>query len=57
MITSMRLIPVLFFLSGKAIDYRCDDSRFWLSPHNCQVPTPTSQNLDLEEQIRIFEAD
>jgi hypothetical protein len=41
----------------EAIDYRCDDRRFWLSAHDCQVPTPTSQNLDLEQQIRIFEAD
>jgi hypothetical protein len=39
------------------IDYRCDDRRFWLSTHDCQVPTSTSQNLDLEEQIRICEAD
>ncbi len=42
---------------AKTIDNRCDDRRFWLSAHNCQVPTPTSQNLDLEQQIRIFEAD
>jgi hypothetical protein len=27
------------------IDYRCDNRRFWLSAHNCQVPNPTSQNL------------
>ncbi len=27
------------------INYRCDNRRFWLSAHNCQVPTPTSQNL------------
>jgi hypothetical protein len=27
------------------IDYRCDNRRFWLSAHNCLVPTPTSQNL------------
>jgi hypothetical protein len=39
------------------IDYRCDDRRFWLSAPNCQVSTPTSQNLDLEQPIRIFEAD
>jgi hypothetical protein len=38
------------------IDYRCDDGRFWLSAHNCQVPTQTSQNLELEQQIQIFEA-
>jgi hypothetical protein len=30
-----------------SIDYRCDNRRFWLSAHNCQVPTPTSQNLEL----------
>jgi hypothetical protein len=39
------------------IEYRCDNRRFWLSAHDCQVPAPTSQNLDLEQQIRIFEAD
>ncbi len=39
------------------IDYRCDNRRFWLSAHNCQVPTPTSQNLELEQQIWIFGAD
>ncbi len=39
------------------LDYRCDDMRFWLSSHDCQVPTPTSQNLVLEQQIRICEAD
>ncbi len=26
-------------------DYRCDNTRFWLSAHNCQVPTQTCQNL------------
>ncbi len=26
-------------------DYSCDNRRFWLSAPNCQVPTPTSQNL------------
>ncbi len=40
-----------------AIDYRCDNRRFWLSAHNCQVPTPTSQNLEVEQQIQIFGAD
>ncbi len=39
-----------------AIDYRCDNRSFWLSTHNCQVPTPTSHNLQLEQQIRIFGA-
>ncbi len=38
----------------KPINYRCDNRRFWLSAHNCQVLTPTSQNLELEQQIRIF---
>ncbi len=23
----------------RTIDYRCDNRRFWLSTHNCQVPT------------------
>jgi hypothetical protein len=41
----------------RCIDYRCDNRRFWFSAHNCQVPTPTSQNLDIEQQIRIFGAD
>jgi hypothetical protein len=27
---------------------------FWLTAHDCQVPTPTSQNLEVEQQIRIF---
>ncbi len=27
---------------------------FWLSAHDCQVPTPTSQNLEGEQQIRII---
>jgi hypothetical protein len=42
---------------GKTIDYRCDNRRFWLSAHNCQIPTPTSQNLELEQQIWIFGVD
>ncbi len=33
-------------MSPTDIDYRCDNRRFWLSAHNCQVPTPTSQNLE-----------
>ncbi len=48
------LIPV------SLIDYRCescDNMRFWLSAHNCHVPTPTSRNLEVEQQIRIFGAD
>jgi hypothetical protein len=39
------------------IDYRCGNRRFWLSAHNGQVPTPTSQNLELKQHIRIFGAD
>ncbi len=39
------------------IDYRCDNRRFWFSTHNCQVPTPTSQNVELEQKIRIFGAE
>jgi SWI/SNF-related matrix-associated actin-dependent regulator of chromatin subfamily A protein 2/4 len=39
------------------IDYTCDNRRFWLSTHDCQVPTPTSQNLEAEQQIWIFGAD
>jgi hypothetical protein len=38
------------------IDYGCGDAQFWLSAHDCQVPTPTSQNLELEQQMRIFRA-
>jgi hypothetical protein len=40
-----------------SIDYRCDNKRFWLSAHDCQVSTPTSQNLEVEQQIRISGAD
>jgi hypothetical protein len=40
-----------------SIDYTSDDGHFWLSAHNRQVPTPTSRNLKLEQQIRILEAD
>ncbi len=36
------------------IDYRCDDGWFSLPPsQNCQVSTPTFQNLNLERQIWI----
>ncbi len=35
------------FLSSCTIDYRCDDMRCRLSAHDCLVPTPASQNLDL----------
>ncbi len=39
------------------VDYRCDYGQFCLSAHNCQVPTPTSQNLELEQQVWIFGTD
>jgi hypothetical protein len=42
---------------GLTVDYRCANRRFWLSSYNCQVPTPTTQNQELEQQIRIFGAD
>jgi hypothetical protein len=38
----------------QTIDSRYDNRRFWLSANSCQVPTPTSQNLELEQQIQIF---
>ncbi len=36
------------------IDYRCDDGCFRLSAHNCQIPTQTSQNLEIEQQNWVF---
>ncbi len=45
------------FHPSTIIGYRCDNRRFCLSARNCQVPTPTFQNLELEQQIRIFGAD
>ncbi len=44
-------------VSVQCIDYRCNNRRFWLPAHGCQVPTPSSQNRELEQQIRIFGAD
>jgi hypothetical protein len=41
----------------QTIEDTWDDRHFWLSALDCQDPTPTSQNLELEQQIRIFEAD
>jgi hypothetical protein len=41
--------------ADESIDYRCDNRHFLLSAQNCQVPTPTSQNLKLEQQIQIFQ--
>jgi hypothetical protein len=43
--------------TNQPMDYRCENRRFWLSAHNCQVPTPTSRNLELKQQIGIFGAD
>jgi hypothetical protein len=40
-----------------SMDYRCHNRRFWLSAHNCQVPAPTSQKLEVEQQNRFFGAD
>jgi hypothetical protein len=34
-----------------------DNKHSWLSSHDCQVPTPTSQKLEVEQQIWIFGAD
>jgi hypothetical protein len=36
------------------IDYRWDNGRFWLSFHDCPVPTTTSQNLEVKQQGRTF---
>ncbi len=46
-----------FITLAICIDYRCDNRRIWLSAHDGQVPTPTSQNLEVEQQIRFFGAD
>ncbi len=48
---------LVIWTSVCGIDYRCDNRRFWLSAHNCQVPTPTSQNLEIEQEIGILGAD
>jgi hypothetical protein len=57
----LSIFPFLLFLwdfgVGKIIDYRWDNRQFWLSAHNCQFPTPTSQNQEREQPIRIFGAD
>jgi hypothetical protein len=62
LIKNLRLVPQssINFLSlhlPSDIDHRCDNRCFWLSTHNCQVPTPTSQNLWVEHDIWIFGAD
>jgi hypothetical protein len=41
--------------AGKYIDYRYYNGRFWLFGHYCQVPTPSSQNQEVKQQIHIFE--
>jgi hypothetical protein len=48
---------VTLYMGDCCGEYRCNNRHFWLSAHNCQVSTPTSQNLELEQQIRIFGAD
>ncbi len=50
--TFTRSLSELDLLTPK--DNGSDNIRFWLYVHNCQVPTPASQNLELEQQIRIF---
>jgi hypothetical protein len=45
------------YYTTATIVYRRDAKHFWLSPHNCQSPTPTSQNKEFKEQIRVLEAD
>ncbi len=37
------------------MDFRCDDGRLWLSAQDRQVPTPTSQNVEVEQQILALE--
>ncbi len=46
-----------FFRLRTCIDYRCNNKRFWLPAQNCQVPTPTSRILEVQQQIWIFRAD
>jgi hypothetical protein len=48
--------PLIFDLASP-IDYSCYNRRFLLPAQDCQVPTPTSQNLELDQLIRIFRAD
>jgi hypothetical protein len=52
---------ITFHVLSRELDKLWDDlisaEAFWLSAHNCQVPTPTSQNLELALEIRIFGAD
>jgi hypothetical protein len=43
------------YLVAQIIGYRCDNRRFWLSAQNCQVPTPTSQNLELNRKFGFLE--
>jgi hypothetical protein len=37
------------------MDYRYGDCLFWLSTHDCQVPAQTYPNVEVEQQIWIFE--
>jgi hypothetical protein len=56
MLPGVSSIFKISYSTVQSIDYRCDNRHFRLSAHNCQVPTPTSQNLEREQQIRIFGA-
>ncbi len=49
-----RTMDIESLIPNPHIDYRCDNKRFCLSAHDCQVPTPTFQNIEAEQQIRIF---
>jgi hypothetical protein len=42
-VSSLHVFAVQSGLPARTIDYKQDNRRFWLSAHNCQVPTPTSQ--------------
>ncbi len=50
--TSQGVIRLLTY--HLSMGYRCDNGRFWLSTHKCQVPTPTSQSQEVERPISIF---
>jgi hypothetical protein len=36
------------------IDYRCDNRRFWLSAHDCEVPTPFSKPRSRTENSDLW---
>jgi hypothetical protein len=49
------MIEQKLLVPGLSIDYRCDSEQFLLSAHDCQVPTPNSQNLEVDGKIRSLE--